>query len=186
MTKTIFLICGKAEYGKTTFANILKEKAEKRGLRVVRTAFAAALKWAAREYFGWDGAKDEAGRHLLQHFGTEEVRRFFPLHWLNSVAEVLCPTTDRWDVAIIDDWRFVDEYEEFAELCKNFNINVVPVKIIRIYDNGNLWNNSLTPEARLHASEIALDNYYVANEIINLDLGGLSRQAEKLLDKELK
>ena len=183
----IFLISGKAEYGKTTFANILRDESSKRNLKVVKTAFASDLKRVAKEYFGWNGEKDENGRHLLQHLGTEEVRRFFPNHWVDSVAEVLVSTQERWDFAIIDDWRFKQEFSTMENYCTSYGIELIPVRIERIYNSGQLWNNSLTLEASQHSSELDLDNFYKFRyNITNLDIAGLERDAKNILDKELK
>lgn len=181
----IILISGKAEYGKTTFANILRDEAEKKKLKVVRTSFASDLKRVAKEYFGWNGEKDEAGRHLLQHLGTEEIRGLFPNHWIDGVAEVLMATKPRWDFAIIDDWRFKKEFESMDRYCATFGVDLIPIRIERIYSNGQLWNNSLTLKAASHSSELDLDNFNKFKyNITNLDIAGLERDAKEILNKE--
>lgn len=183
--KIIIMICGKAEHGKTTFANILKKELENKKVRVVKTAFASDLKRVAKEYFGWNGEKDEYGRQLLQHLGTDEVRSFFPNHWVDGVAEVLISTQNRWDVAIIDDWRFQAEFSTMRDYCIPYGVKLLPVRVQRIYNNGEIYQNSLSDEARRHSSECDLDNLMFRHDIVNLDLASLERDARKLIESEI-
>jgi hypothetical protein len=48
--------------------------------------FAADLKRIARDYFGWDGKKDERGRKLLQLLGTEVGRAWYEGIWVEKYA----------------------------------------------------------------------------------------------------
>jgi hypothetical protein len=60
--KTIILLSGKAGSGKDTAFSYFKEYF---GSRCERFAFADELKEIAKEYFKWNGIKDEEGRELL-------------------------------------------------------------------------------------------------------------------------
>ena len=78
----IILISGKGEHGKTTTARIISNKLEENGKRVAIVPFASYLKFVCKEYFGWDGKKDEKGRQTLQYVGTDVVRRKDPDFWV--------------------------------------------------------------------------------------------------------
>lgn len=56
----IVIINGSARSGKDTFCEMVGEYAEKGTLSTV-----GAVKHIARQYFGWNGIKDEKGRQLL-------------------------------------------------------------------------------------------------------------------------
>ena len=62
----VITISGKARSGKDTTALLLKEALEKKGYRVLITHYADLLKFVCKEYFGWNGEKDEEGRTLIQ------------------------------------------------------------------------------------------------------------------------
>ena len=57
--KKVILISGKAQNGKDTVANILREVLHENGERVLVTHYADLLKYICRNYFEWDGKKDE-------------------------------------------------------------------------------------------------------------------------------
>lgn len=111
----VILVSGRAGVGKSTFARIAKEELYKRGYSVDIMAFAQGVKDCARQFFKWDGSKDERGRKLLQLIGTEVGRWYNPNIWVEYLKDhiktgVLGLTSD---VIIIDDWRFINEYTEF-------------------------------------------------------------------------
>lgn len=64
------------QVGKTTCADYLVERHG-----YARYALADPIKEVARSYFGWDGAKDERGRRLLQQIGSTG-RAYDPALWL--------------------------------------------------------------------------------------------------------
>lgn len=72
-----FSVSGLAGSGKDTFADILcKEESYH------KDHFAFDLKNIAKEYFNWNGEKDDKGRVLLQQLGTEVGRSFHSNIWL--------------------------------------------------------------------------------------------------------
>ena len=58
MNRTI-LISGKAGSGKDMTAQFMKEELEKHGKKVLIIKYGDAVKWVLRDYFNWDGKKDE-------------------------------------------------------------------------------------------------------------------------------
>ena len=64
---SVIMISGKAESGKDFTASILKEELEKKGRKILIVHYADYLKFIAKEYFGWDGVKDEKGRNIFAY-----------------------------------------------------------------------------------------------------------------------
>lgn len=152
----IILISGKAEAGKTTAAKFLKEELESRGERVAITPYGRLVKDLCNMLYGWDGKKDEAGRQLLQHFGTDVIRAQEPYYWCAHIRNLAYLVKDEFDTFIIDDCRFPNEVYIWDKTHpaerKDFD-----VYWLRIERPG--YENHLTPEQRLHPSETALDGY---------------------------
>lgn len=145
----VITISGKAESGKDTTANILKICLENKGYSVLICHYADLLKFICKEYFDWDGMKNEEGRSLLQRVGTEGIRKVEPNYWVDFIKSMLKFFPEEWDYVLIPDTRFPNE----IELMKN-DFDVTTINVVRPdYENG------LTEEQRQHPSETALDNY---------------------------
>lgn len=154
----IICITGKAQHGKDTVGEMLMEELERAGFYVLKTHFAWLVKEVCKEYFGWDGEKDEAGRSLLQYVGTDKVRKKYPDFWCGFVSTMLDVFPNEWDFVIIPDVRFPNEFSCFMEK----DLDVELIRVIRPY-----FDNGLTPEQKAHASETALDNYIADETIVN-------------------
>lgn len=160
--KKIILISGKAENGKTTLANILKEKLESYGNKVIITRYALYLKEIAKKYCDWDGNKDKAGRELLQKLGTDVIRQKLnkPLFHVGRICEDIEITQDYYDYVIIDDVRY--ENEVYYPITMFGKDKVYTIRVNR-YDklNGEIvpFINSLTDEQKRHISETSLDSF---------------------------
>lgn len=89
-------IGGRMQVGKTTAADYLVRR-----YGFVKYALADPIKTIARDGFGWDGAKDEAGRRLLQEIGTVG-RAYRPDIWLERLAARLA---DEGAAPVVDDVR---------------------------------------------------------------------------------
>lgn len=169
----IILISGKAEAGKTTAANFLKEELESRGERVAITPYGRLLKDLCNMLYGWDGRKDEAGRQLLQHFGTDVIRKEDPNYWVNHVIDLAFLLYDEFDTFIVDDCRFPNELEAWDDFVKYIRVDKsymgrsYDVYWLRILRPG--YENHLTPEQRLHPSETALDGYELPMSLLSID-----------------
>lgn len=148
----IVLLSGKAEAGKTTAARAMRDALNARRIPAVIVPYGQYVKDTAKMLFGWDGVKDEAGRQLLQRWGTNTVREIDPSFWCDTVirlAKILEESSDT-AVMIVDDCRFPNEIE-----CWDWA--GIKYTTIRIERPG--WENALTSEQREHPSETALDDW---------------------------
>ncbi len=146
----IVCISGKAQNGKDTTAQMLKEELEANGKRVLITHYGDLLKYICKTFFGWDGKKDEKGRSLLQYVGTEKVRAVSPDYWVNFIASILSIFHDEWDYVLIPDCRFPNEYEIF----QSYDMDAILLRVERPN-----FVSPLTEEQQQHLSETALDDY---------------------------
>jgi hypothetical protein len=168
----IILISGKAESGKDSTAILLKQSLEASGKKVLIVHYADYLKFICRQYYNWDGNKDEKGRHILQYIGTDVIRKRKPSFWVEIVIMLLSVLNLDYDFAIIPDCRFLDE----ISLMKK-EYDTVAVNVVRLN-----YTNSLTPEQKIHPSETALDEFtfdYVLESEDGLD--NLEKSVEKFI-----
>jgi hypothetical protein len=146
----VVVISGAAEHGKTAVANILKDILEADNKKCLIISFANYLKYICKTYYGWDGKKDENGRHILQYVGTDVVRKKNPNFWVKTVIDFIKVFEDDYDYFIIDDCRFKNEVNCF----KDNGIQSLSIKVFR-----NNYKNHLTEEQRMHPSERDMDDY---------------------------
>lgn len=174
----LILIGGKAEAGKTTTAEILKEKLEAYGKKVLITHYGDLLKYICKAFFDWDGKKNEKGRTLLQYVGTDVIRELRPNYWVDFLEGIFILFNDEWDYVLIPDCRFHNE----CEILKNNGWDCTTVRVNRIDHE-----NSLTDEQRMHPSETDLDNY-VFDYYVNSESGieKLERKVESLFQYLMK
>ena len=152
----ILIISGKSASGKDTFANIMREKMENVGCKCLTIHFADLVKYYLKQYYNWDGIKDEHGRTMLQHLGTDQVRASFPDYWSETVAKFLASISDDFDCAFIPDARFENE----IEIVKKYNPQAISIRIERYNDDHTPYlNPTLTEEQHKHPSETSLDDY---------------------------
>jgi len=146
---TVCCISAKARHGKDTAAEMLKEYLEGHGQRVLITHFADLLKFICKQFFCWDGNKDENGRTLLQHIGTDVIGAKRPGYWAEFIVDILKMFEKEWDYVLIPDCRYPIE----ISTMKN-NFETVLLRVERpCFDNG------LTAEQKKHPSEVDMDNY---------------------------
>lgn len=144
-------IAGKAESGKTTLAMILKRQLEDNHKRVLLINYGDFVKFIATKYYNWNGEKDENGRALLQHIGTEQGRMGVDQNiWVDMVINTVLTANRDYDIAIVADCRFPNEFDRWKERGQK----ILKIKIVRPEHN-----NKLTKEQKNHLSEISLDNY---------------------------
>lgn len=154
----VICISGHAQHGKDTTANMMADMLEERGYRVLIAHYADLLKYICKQFFDWDGKKNEFGRTLLQFVGTDKIRARSPDYWANFVAGILDIFRDEWDYVIIPDTRFPNEYE----IYEAYGIDAVLLRVIR-----QDFVSPLTEEQLKHISETALDNYKYDYVIFN-------------------
>lgn len=171
----VITISGKAQAGKDTTARVIKDKLNSEGYSVLITHYADLLKYQAKTLFGWNGKKDDAGRSLLQHLGTDIVRKRNPNYWIDYVVDMLWIYGDRWDYVLIPDARFPNEIEQMKD-----QFDCIAIKIVSDYDNG------LTEEQKNHPSETALDDFCFDYTITNdRTIWGLDVAVDKFI-KEVR
>ena len=142
----IVLISGKAEAGKDTVASILQGLLSK----TVRVAYGDYVKETAKELWGWDGNKDEAGRALLQWWGTTFVRERYPDFWANTTISLAEVVYGEFDYMFVTDVRFPNE------ILNWWKHEMAPLTV-RVERPGH--ESKLTSEQRAHISETALDDW---------------------------
>ena len=146
----VVVVSGKAQHGKDTTAGFLKEALEEHGKKVLIAHYGDLVKYVCKTFFDWDGNKDEAGRTILQHVGTDIIRAKTPNYWVDFVLSVLDHFPDTWDYVLIPDCRFPNE----IDAVKNAGWNTIHVRVVR----GGDFLSPLTEEQQNHTSETALDH----------------------------
>jgi tRNA uridine 5-carbamoylmethylation protein Kti12 len=149
----IVIISGKAENGKTELGKYLKQQLEKSGKKVAIMPFAKYLKQILKDYYGWNGEKDEYWREQLQIIGTDVIKKELnmPLFHTIRVCDDIKVIYNSYDYVIIDDWRFQDEGNYVKAI---FPYLTSTVRVVRLN-----YENTLSEKQRNHKSEIDLDNY---------------------------
>ena len=147
----VITISGKAQNGKDTTAGLLKAALEADGYKVLITHYADLLKYICKQFFGWDGQKDDAGRHILQYVGTDIIRQKRPDYWVGFVASIL------------------ELFPNEIDYLKEAGLDTVNLRVVR-----KNFKSPLTPEQQAHPSETALDDvepdYYITNNGSMTDL----------------
>ena len=173
----VITISGHARNGKDTIAKILEHQLKMDGHTVLITHYAGLVKYICKEYFGWDGLKDEKGRNLLQFVGTDVVRRQDPDFWVNFIASILSFFTTSWDYVLIPDTRFSNE----INVLKRKGFDVTHLRVERPN-----FENGLTEEQKNHPSETALDDitpdYLIKNDA---GINELSDKVKKFLKENI-
>lgn len=158
----IITLSGKAESGKDFCASLMKEYLDDLGHKTLIIHQADYLKYMCKTYYGWDGQKDEKGRHILQYVGTDLVRSKYPNYWVEATLRAMMILRHEYEFFLIPDTRFPNEIN-----MMKYDYLVKSVLVVRPNHI-----NKLTPEQRLHASETSLDNFEFDYTII----GGEGRQ----------
>ena len=147
----VICISGKARAGKDTYAGYLAEELRSDGYKVLVVHYADLLKFVCKQFFDWDGSKDEHGRWLLQYVGTNVVREKNHDFWAQTLMCLLDYLEDfaQWDFVIIPDARFHNE----IDMVKEFGF---PMLHFRVERPG--CDSDLTEEQKSHPSETGLDD----------------------------
>ena len=165
----LIVISGHAQHGKDTIGQLMKERLERDGHSVLITHYADLLKFICRSYFGWDGEKNEYGRSLMQHVGTDIIRNQDENFWVDFIAKILKWFHPTWEYVIIPDCRFKNEIYRFEEQC----FDVTHVRVERIPAP-----QTLTAEQAKHPSETELDD--VSPDFLIINRGGIQDLTERV------
>lgn len=172
----VILISGKAESGKDLVGEVLKQEFEQQKKKVLVAHFADYLKFMCRQYFGWNGNKDENGRTLMQHVGTGLFRGSDEDYFAKRIYELLSVAGENWDYVIIPDLRFKNEFQTIK--------NSFDTVAIRVNRSG--YESSLTPEQKSNQSETELDNNLeIFSYIIDTNDAGDKIEQTKRIAEEL-
>ena len=161
----VILISGKARSGKDQSALFIKEYVENEmHKKAVIIKYGDFLKGFLEKSIGWNGKKDEAGRTLLQKWGTDIIRKSYEFTFTDMMIALLKGICQEFDYAIISDVRFPNEADEIKSSFDSISVRV----------ERDQKHCCLTKEQMYHPSETAMDNYdfdaYIYN---NFDLGTL-------------
>ena len=155
----VVTISGRSGHGKDTTAKFIAKALMLEGHRVLITHFADLLKYICKEFFRWDGQKDEAGRELLQTIGTNMIREIDPDYWLDFMTFAIGLSEDEWDYVIIPDARFPNEVSRIEEA----GFDVINIRVERPG-----FINGLTDTQNNHPSETSIDkikpDYIITND----------------------
>ena len=169
----IITISAKARHGKDFTADLIKKRLEQEGNRVLIAHYGDLLKYICTTFFKWNGEKDDVGRTLLQHVGTDIIRQKKPDYWVDFLISIFNLFPDEWDYVIIPDTRFPNENSKL----KDEEFKVVSVRIVRPnFDNG------LTEKQKAHESETALDDYRFDYLIVNHGDETINGEVDKFID----
>lgn len=152
----IITISAKTGEGKDFCANIIRQKLEAKGNRVLITHYADLLKYICKSFFEWDGRKNVEGRTLLQCVEST-VYSADSDYWVKFLIGIFNLFKGEWDYVLIPDTKYLNEIELLAEY-----FDVTTLKIVRPN-----YENDLTDEQKNHPSETALDNYRFDYTIVN-------------------
>lgn len=174
----ILLISGKAEYGKTTFAQRFIEKCP----NSIIINFADLVKSIAQKYYGWNGQKDFEGRSLLQKIGTQLRLVRDPTIWAQTTARLIRFLSYDTSYVLVPDMRFKAQYESVVRACGKENVRTIRVR--RVNSDGSQFENHLTQEQRNHISETDLD-FFEFDDIIENRTGSYE-EFDRLIERILK
>ena len=164
----VITVSGKAESGKDTFALILKSILEKEGKTVLIFHYADLLKFYCKQYFGWNGEKDDAGRTLLQRIGTDIVRSRDEDFWVKQAVNFMDVFGCDFDYILIPDTRFRNEVETMKEMFESTAIYIERINYV----------SSLTEEQKSHPSENILSKRDCDYCVVNDALGEFERHID--------
>lgn len=179
----VIAISGKAEHGKDETARIIKKILEEDGKKVAIMHFGDVLKFVLKEYFNWNGIKDEHGREILQHIGTEVARKNVSNPWGKILTIIIESVSSEFDTIIIADTRML---EEIQIMQNTFGHHAFFIRVNRVNEDYSPYENTLTEEQRAHRSETELDEYERWNVYLtNRTIKELTEEIKEMI-KELK
>lgn len=112
----VIVIGGKGLAGKSTAARFILEYLNMfKGINAVIEPLAEPLKKNARDFYGWDGKKDERGRRLLQEVG-DAGRNYDEDIYCKKLQDKILSSADEglYNFVLVDDWRYPNEKSFFA------------------------------------------------------------------------
>lgn len=155
----IVCISGKAQHGKDTVANYIKDFLMEKNHSVLITHYEDFVEYICKIFFDWNGLKDEDGRNLLQYAGTYIIRGQEPEYLCKLAKGVADMFGMNWEYILIPDCRFPNEIDIWND---DDRYDVIHMRVERPN-----YNSNLTIEQQNHISETALDKIVPDVTIIN-------------------
>lgn len=174
MKPKIITFSGKAQAGKTTSRAILNEYLTNKGKKCLNISYGDYVKTIARDYYGWNGEKDEAGRTLLQELGTDKIRKKNPDFWVYTVIRLVDAIGSDFDYILIDDARFPNE----VYCWLTYKYDITTINIVRTN-----YKSTLTRKQQNHLSETAMNNFEFAYIVKASDIPKLTLKLTKIGEK---
>ena len=170
---TIILIAGKAQSGKTTLANYLKENLEKENKQVILSPYTKYLKQYIEDITEEKVTESNKPRDLLQKLSSELIKK--KLGYNNLFIERQIEDINIYsffkDYIIIPDVRFKNEIDKIKEKFSN----TISIKIER-----KDFITNLTKEQQNDITETSLDNEmdfdYIIENNNNTDLNEIAKK----------
>jgi len=165
---------GKFASGKTFFSDMLKQKLEEKGIKAYRVSIAQKIKDLAKDLFDMQ-TKD---RRLLQLLGAK-MREIDQDVWIKYL--ILNVKRNNLQPFIIDDVRFVNEYNLIKQSFPNFKVfKLVTDEEQRMNIYEKLYGRKPTKEEINDPTETDIDNIPFDEIIIN---DYKKETCEKAIDK---
>jgi len=165
---------GRFASGKTFFSDMLKQKLEEKGIKAYRVSIAQKIKDLAKDLFDMQ-TKD---RRLLQLLGAK-MREIDQDVWIKYL--ILNVKRNNLQPFIIDDVRFVNEYNLIKQSFPNFKVFKLVTdneERMRVYEK--IYGRRPTKEEENDPTEVDIDNIPF-DEIIMNDYK--KETCEKTIDK---
>ena len=178
------MISGKSQSGKDTVAKLIEENLKDK-YSILNIHFADLVKFYATQYFGWTGVKDHEGRALLQLIGTTIMRSRYPTYWAEIVAKFIDAVEELnyFQVVLIPDWRFINEYETVYDYANLLNQEVITIRVNRYNEDGSIFiNPQMNEQQATHISECELDSFVFDWVIENHNLKDLKESVNYIID----
>ena len=176
----MYIICGGAKSGKTTFANMLRDQLKEASLKPCVMQITGPLYHYAEDYFTWDRLREEKPREFLQKFGIEILKEKLnkPHFLINRLMEDIEVLDTFFDTFIISDVRFNEEIEILKDKYKD----VVVIKLIRPF-----FDDELTMDQKMHITEKAVDEISDFDYLVqNTSLIDLRNEVKKIYKETTK
>lgn len=175
----VITISGKARHGKDSAAEYVSDWLKLHGYSCMIVHYADLLKFILKEYYHWNGTKDEAGRELLQHIGTDIGRKKDKDFWVKQLEAILNTFFSHVHFVIIADARFPNEIEHWIHTGQL----ETSIKVVR--PDADI-TDSLTGIAQQHESETALDDYTFDYTIEAKDLDELRNGVYMVMNEAIE
>ena len=164
-------IAGKMASGKTTLADKLQAELEDLDFRVARHSLATKVKEIGRDLFGMK----EKDRRLLQKIGMK-MREINPDVWIDYLNRTINQDLleDKYDVAIVDDVRFVNEAKVFKQdgwliIRLNIEEELQKARLQRTYPDWEVHWDSRGDPSETEVIEIATDFLWLDIDVDDSD-----------------